>query len=54
MVTRFRTLALLVTFSAAAQAQIAQVGDILVVQDPTGSINALIGMDSMAIFPSKQ
>ncbi len=53
MISRLFTFFLL-TISAASQAQIAQVGDILVVQDPTGSINALIGMDNMAIFPSKQ
>jgi MYXO-CTERM domain-containing protein len=44
----------LTTVSAAAMAQVTQVGDILVVQDPSGAINQLIGMDNMSIFPSKQ
>ncbi len=53
MIARLLTLCLL-TISAAAGAQVSQVGDILVVQDPGGSINALVGMENTAIFPSKQ
>ena len=44
----------LLTISGAASAQVSQVGDILVVQDPSGAINNLIGMQNMAILPSKQ
>ncbi|MDP3157913.1 MAG: hypothetical protein Q8N23_34905 [Archangium sp.] len=53
MIARLLTLCLL-TISVASRAQVSQVGDILVVQDPGGSINALVGMENMAIFPSKQ
>lgn len=53
MIARLLTLSL-ITISVASRAQVSQVGDILVVQDPGGTINALIGMDNMAIFPSKQ
>ncbi|MBM4779184.1 MAG: hypothetical protein GQE15_15870 [Archangiaceae bacterium] len=44
--------ALGLSFSALAQVSI--VNDIVVVQDPGGQINALVGFDNMSIFPSKQ
>ncbi len=44
----------LTTVPTAASAQISLVGDIVVIPDPTGAINDLIGMDSMSILPSKQ
>lgn len=40
--------------SASAMAQVSINGNIIVVQDPTGQINELLGMNNMSIFPSKQ
>ncbi len=37
-----------------ASAQVSIVNDVVVVQDPGGQINALVGFDNMSIFPSKQ
>lgn len=44
--------ALALSFSAKAQVSI--VNDIVVVQDPGGRLNSLVGLDNMSIFPSKQ
>lgn len=56
MTARFRILGmLLATISTGALAQpVSLNGDILLVQDPTGAINDLLGMDNMSILPSKQ
>lgn len=56
MTTRFRIFAaLLTTISAAAIAQpVTLNGDILLVQDPTGAINELVGMNNTSLFPSHQ
>lgn len=55
MTSRLRILLVsLLTLSAAASAQVSQVGDIIVIQDPSGAINDYLGMDNMTILPSKQ
>ena len=56
MTVRFRlALTALASISAVASAQpVSLVGDIVVIQDPGGGINALVGMDNMSIFPSHQ
>ena len=56
MLARLRLVATLVTtISAAAMAQpVTLNGDIVIVQDPTGSITDLVGMNNSSIFPSHQ
>lgn len=56
MTARLRLVAtLFTTISAAAIAQpVTLNGDIVIVQDPTGAINELVGMNNSAIFPSHQ
>jgi len=51
--TRSLWLALTVV-SASAFAQVSINGNIIVVQDPTGQLNGVLGMNNMSIFPSKQ
>lgn len=50
---RFVTVAA-VFVSATAFAQVSIANDIVAVQDPSGGINGLVGMNNMSIFPSKQ
>lgn len=53
MTRRFAiTAALLLASVSGAQVSIAN--DIVIVGDPSGAINALVGMNNMSIFPSKQ
>lgn len=55
MTTRLRLVAALITLSSAvAAAQVSYQGNLVVVQDPSGSINNLLGMNNTAILPSKQ
>ena len=56
MTARLRLpLAALISISAVASAQpVSLIGDIVVIQDPGGGINALVGMENMSILPSHQ
>jgi hypothetical protein len=46
---------LMVSFATLAAAQpVTFNGDIVLVQDPTGAITDLVGMNNQAIFPSHQ
>lgn len=47
-------ISLAVLVSAVAAAQVSIDGNIIIVQDPTGQINALVGMQNMTILPSHQ
>jgi hypothetical protein len=46
--------AVVMALSATALGQVSIVNDLVVVQDPGGGINGLVGMNNMSIFPSKQ
>lgn len=56
MTTRFRLMfALFTSISAVSIAQqVTLNGDIVVIQDPTGAINGLVGMENTSILPSHQ
>lgn len=53
MTTRFALIAALVSSVAAAQ-PVTLNGDIVLIQDPNGAFNGLLGMNNMSILPSKQ